>query len=428
MGAEAGGGAGTGTDAGTAGSSALLPALLLTGARLADGRAVDVRLWGERIEAVGAVGSLSAPERLDLRGYLLLPAPAEPHAHLDEAFTGDDRVGARGEGRAGGDEVRRQITEAALTYLGYGATALRTQILVSEETGLARLDAALQAARDLRGLVDCQITVLPGRFTDAVPTAESERRSLALLRDGLRAGAHALGGRLTEAPGPPADRPARLAAHLAALVALARELDRPLDLHGAAGLTSAPASAVGARAAELPPGSILCLDGSMPPASALARSGAGVVVLPAAGRCAGGAPRTTSGFDPASVLPLLEAGVPVAAGSGTLRDTVCPVGRADPLETAFLLSAATGLSAAEAYAAVSSTARAMLGLTPGQIRAGDPAELVAVRGESLTAALSGGHSRVVIHRGRVVSRTSAVREYADTTAAAVPRQGRPGPA
>lgn len=427
MGAEAGGGAGTGADAGTAGSSALQPALLLTGARLADGRAVDVRLWGERIEAVGAIGSLSAPERLDLRGYLLLPAPAEPHAHLDEAFTGDGGApcnagGSANAGGSGGDELRRRITEAALTYLGYGATALRTQILVSDETGLARLEAALQAARDLRGLVDCQITVLPGRSTAGVPAAsavESEHQALALLRDGLGAGAHALGGRLTEAPDPPA--------HLAALVALAREYERPLDLHGTAGM-DAPAAGTGRAAAELPPGSMLCLDGPPPPAAALARSGAGVVVLPAAGRCAGGPPRTVSGFDPASVRALVEEGIPVAAGSGVLRDVVCPVGRADPLETAFLMSAATGLSAAEAYAAVSSTPRAMLGLTPGQIRAGDPAELVAVRGESLTAALSGGHSRVVIHRGRVVSRTSAVREYADTTAAAVPRQGRPGPA
>ncbi|NEE43240.1 hydrolase, partial [Streptomyces sp. SID8455] len=34
------------------------PALVLTGARLTDGRAVDVRLSGSRIEAVGTAGSL----------------------------------------------------------------------------------------------------------------------------------------------------------------------------------------------------------------------------------------------------------------------------------------------------------------------------------------------------------------------------------
>ncbi|BCK70406.1 hypothetical protein Srufu_043590 [Streptomyces libani subsp. rufus] len=53
--------------------------LVLCGARLADGRMVDVRLGGGRIEAVGTAGSL-APQgaRVDLAGYLLLPAPPNP--------------------------------------------------------------------------------------------------------------------------------------------------------------------------------------------------------------------------------------------------------------------------------------------------------------------------------------------------------------
>ncbi|MEV8106043.1 hypothetical protein AB0Q97_27705, partial [Streptomyces sp. NPDC088135] len=63
---------------------------VLCGARLADGRVVDVRLGGGRIEAVGTAGSLATSgPRLDLRGYLLLPAPVEPHAHSDTALTAD---------------------------------------------------------------------------------------------------------------------------------------------------------------------------------------------------------------------------------------------------------------------------------------------------------------------------------------------------
>lgn len=56
-------------------------ALLLCGARLTDGRTVDVRLGGGRIEAVGTAGSLATDAtracgaRVDLSGYLLLPAP-----------------------------------------------------------------------------------------------------------------------------------------------------------------------------------------------------------------------------------------------------------------------------------------------------------------------------------------------------------------
>ncbi|OSP38865.1 hydrolase, partial [Streptomyces sp. 13-12-16] len=67
--------------------------LLLCGARLTDGRTVDVRLGGGRIEAVGTAGSLAADgtracgTQVDLTGYLLLPAPAEPHAHADTALS-----------------------------------------------------------------------------------------------------------------------------------------------------------------------------------------------------------------------------------------------------------------------------------------------------------------------------------------------------
>ncbi|MEV5131164.1 hypothetical protein AB0K87_11740, partial [Streptomyces sp. NPDC053705] len=60
--------------------------LLLGGARLTDGRLVDVRIAGRHIEAVGTAGSLTTRgTRLDLRGHLLLPAPAEPHAQRGDA-------------------------------------------------------------------------------------------------------------------------------------------------------------------------------------------------------------------------------------------------------------------------------------------------------------------------------------------------------
>jgi len=63
-----------------------------------------------------------------------------------------------------------------------------------------------------------------------------------------------------------------------------------------------------------------------------------------------------------------------------------------------------------------------------RVEAGFPAELLAVRGDDLAGALSLAYSRIVVHRGRVVARTSAVREYLDSGAAAaalgLPRQGR----
>jgi hypothetical protein len=49
--------------------------LLLGGVRLATGQVVDVRLRGQKIERIGAPGTLpSTAQRLDLSGYLLLAA------------------------------------------------------------------------------------------------------------------------------------------------------------------------------------------------------------------------------------------------------------------------------------------------------------------------------------------------------------------
>ncbi|HEY9371146.1 MAG TPA: hydrolase, partial [Streptomyces sp.] len=123
---------------------------------------------------------------------------------------------------------------------------------------------------------------------------------------------------------------------------------------------------------------------------------------------------------------LRAAGVRLAAGGGALRDVSNPVGRGDPLEPAFLLASQGGLRPQDAYGAVSSAARAAMGLPAVRVEAGFPAELLAVRGDRLSGVLSLAYSRIVIHRGRVVARTSAVREYCDSAAALdLPRQSRP---
>ena len=97
------------------------------------------------------------------------------------------------------------------------------------------------------------------------------------------------------------------------------------------------------------------------------------------------------------------------------------------IQAAYLLASRHGLRPEEAYDAVSAAARAALGLPEIRVEAGFPADLLAVRGDCLAAALSLAYSRIVIHGGRVVARTSAVREYCDSAATAdlgLPRQGR----
>ncbi|MFF4649348.1 amidohydrolase family protein [Streptomyces sp. NPDC001380] len=405
--------------------------LLLSGARLLDGRVVDVRISGDRIQAVGTAGSLGpAPAgpgvprtlRVALDGYLLLPAPAEPHAHLDAAYS----AAHAGPPPDDGHDLLRRVTEAALTALGYGATAQRTHVRIGDVHGLARLEAVLQARRALRGLVDLQAVAMPRLLTGAAGAAERE-----MLREALKLGAHAVGGCPDLDPDP--------TGYVEELAGIAAEFGCPVDLHTDGGDPARLARLAGVLGSVRPRAVIgPCTRlGLLPDEAAtrcadrLAAAGVAVVCLPQSGTCTGSggppAPARPAFPFPSPTRVLRRSGVAVAAGSGALRDSSNPVGRADPLEAAFLLSAAGGLDAVAAYETVSTGARAVLGLPEVRVEAGFPAELLAVRGDSLPGVLAGGHSRLVVHGGRVASRTSAVREFADTTALALPRQTRAVP-
>ncbi|MFB8399939.1 amidohydrolase family protein [Streptomyces sp. NPDC055912] len=386
--------------------------LLLSHARLTDGRTVDVRLVGGRIEAVGTAGSLTAAgARVDLTGYLLLPAAAEPHAHADTALSAD----SPGPVSYAPEEVQRRATEAALLQLGHGATAQRAHVRIGDVHGLGPLEAVLQARRSLRGLVDLTAVAVPRLLTGAAGAD-----GLALLRDAVKMGAGVVGGCPDLDPDP--------AGYVEAVLEIAAEHGVPVDLH-TDGDDPARLARLAAMAGGLRPGVTIgpCAglgrlpsDAARRAADGLAAAGVTVVCLPQGG-CGG---TETRGAAP--VWLLRAAGVRLAAGSGAMRDVANPVGRGDPLEAAYLLASLGGLPAADAYAAVSAEARAAMGLPEVRVEAGFPAELLAVRGERLSGVLSLAYSRIVVHRGRVVARTSAVREYCDSAAALdLPRQARP---
>ncbi len=400
------------------------PALLLSGARLGDGRLVDVRLSGGRIEAVGTAGSLAAPDatggtRVDLAGYLLLPAPAEPHAHLDSALTAD----CPGPPSEAQQDVQRRVTEAALLQLGHGATALRTHVRVGDLRGLTALEAVLESRRALRGLVELSAVAMPRVLTGAAGT-----EGLAALRDAVKTGADVVGGCPDLDPDP--------TGYVEAVLGVAAEFGCAVDLHTEGG-DPARLARLAAMAGGLRPGvtigpctglAALPREAAERAAARLAAAGVSVACLPQGG-CGALTGAAFGGYTPGVARLLRGAGVRVTAGGGALRDAANPVGRGDPLEAAFLLASYGECAAQAAYEAVSGRAREALGLPEVRVEAGFPAELLAVRGQRIDAVLSLGYSRIVIHRGRVVSRTSAVREYADcaTTAALdLPRQSRSG--
>ncbi|MGW1376523.1 amidohydrolase family protein [Streptomyces sp. NPDC002446] len=393
-------------------------ALVLCGARLADGRTVDVRLGGGHIEAVGTAGSLALQgARVDLAGYLLLPAPAEPHAHCDTALTADSDGPASGSP----EDVQRRTTEAALLQLGHGATASRSHVRIGDVQGLRSLEAVLQARRSLRGMADLAAVAVP-RVLTGVAGADG----LAMLRDAVKMGASVIGGCPDLDPDP--------AGYVETVLELAGEHGCPVDLH-TDGDDPARLARFAAMSGGLRPGVALgpCAGMTRMPRSVAARvaeqlaaADVAVVCLPQ-GDCTGLERNGSRVARPAPVRLLRAAGVRVAAGSGALRDVANPVGRGDPLEAAYLLASLGEATPEAAYETVSSAARATLGLPEVRVEAGFPAELLAVRGERIAGVLSLAYSRIVIHRGRVVTRTSAVREYCDSAAEValeLPRQSQ----
>ena len=345
--------------------------------------------------------------RVDLGGYLLLPAPAEPHAHGDTALYGR-RGGpaSRTTPRTSSAGPRRPRCSSSGTARPRCAPTCAS----ATSRGSAPLEAVLQARRSLRGLADLTAVAVP-RLLTGVAGADG----LAMLRDAVKMGASR--GRRLPRPRPRPDglrrrrswrsppstaarstctrtvttRPgsARLAAMAGGLRPGRRRSAR------ARGLARLPADEA---ARDRRPARRGRRDGGLPAAGRLRRApgrrGTGSRTAAARGRGAGGrGQRGAAGRAPTRW----------AAATPWRRPTCWP--------------RRTGCAPEDAYDAVSSAARAAMGLPEVRVEAGFPAELLAVRGDRLAGALSLAYSRIVVHRGRVVARTSAVREYCDSAAA-----------
>ena len=402
-------------------------ALLLSDVTLPNGEAADVLVEGETISAVAAPGSLGAPaaQRLDLDGHLLLPAPAEPHGHLDKALTAGRVSNPTGDldGAVKAwlayrptmehDDVVRRATKAALTQLANGVTAIRSHVDVGPDIGLRSVEALIEVREALRGQVELQLVALP-----VLPLTGAEgATNRALLRAAMEAGVDVVGGCPYMDPDPSACQELCLE--------LAAELGRPLDLHSDETLDPTVLNLphlgelVSSRGFPYGVAASHCCSLAMQPAklarrvaAELAAAGIGVICCPQTNlflQARGHASAPPRGLT--AVRALLKAGVLVAAGGDNLQDPFNTVGRGDPLEIASLLVAAGHLDPKESYHAVSAAARAVMGLPEVRVEAGSPAELLAIRAASVREAVaSASPERVVIHQGRVVSRTRLSRE------------------
>lgn len=413
-----------GTEVGPRTGTARPGPLLLRNATRSDGRHCDIRLADGLVEQVADPGVLPATgDTLDLTGFLVLPAPAEPHAHYDTALTAD-RAPNPGGTLVGAVEAWKAVasaathedyvsraTEVALMALANGATAIRTHVGIYPEVGLRAVESLLTVRERLRGWVDLQLVALTVELT----TPEGKQME-GLLRDAISMGVDVVGGCPHLDPDPESC--------IAAYLDLGAEASKPVDLHMDEQLDprvdNLPYLAAKVRERGLR-GRVTashCVSlGTQPVEHAtqvaedLADAGVAVICNPqtnlylqARGRDTM-APRGLT-----AIRPLLAAGAVLAGGGDNVQDPFNRMGRGDPLETGSLLVTVGHLTVAEAYQAVSAGARAAMCLPEVRVEAGYPAELLALRAASLDRALADPTDRLVIHQGRVASRTTVTRQ------------------
>lgn len=400
-------------------------------ARLADGRVVDIAVADGTVTSV-APHRKSDPDdngvaSTDLRGWLLLPAMAEPHAHVDKALTAervpnptgdlpgaiDAWVAAAAAGVFTHDDMVARVRAALEKLLVSGVTAVRSHINAGAQTGTTHLDAALEAAAGFEGLMDIQFVSL----IHSPMTGPGSELNVQALYDCADLGAGVVGGCPHLEPDPAGAIDVALEAASARSAMIDLHTDETLDptvltLRRLARTIEASGFDAGVAASH-------CVSlGMQPPevqaevAREVAGAGIAVVTLPQTNLFLQGRDRrhaTPRGLT--ALHALLDAGVVVAAGADNVQDPFNLVGRSDPLETAALLVMAGHLLPTEAYELVSNNVRRTIGLESVTFEPGSPAEFVAIDAPSIRGAIADAPAdRVVIHRGRVVARSSTARE------------------
>ncbi len=351
--------------------------------------------------------------QLQAAGYLLLAAPAEPHAHLDKALTADLVANPAGDlmGAIDGWIAHRETIDksdfatraerAARMYLANGFTAIRTHVDLGVDIGTTAVEALIEVRERMAGLVDIQLVGLTGRPSGGPSGADNR----AVLRDAIDMGLDVVGGcpHLDENP----------VACTNDLLAIAAEHGLPIDLHTDETLDPAHlelellAEAVlstgfgeGATASHCVSLSMQTEDVQKRVSEKVAEAGVNVVALPQTNlflQARGMAVAPPRGLTATAALD--AAGANVCAGADNLQDPFCTVGRADALETAALMVMAGHDSPELAYERVSTMARAAIRLPAN-------GDLLAIRAATVREAVATASAdRIVIRNGTVVSGT-----------------------
>ncbi|WIE77448.1 amidohydrolase family protein [Curtobacterium sp. MCSS17_016] len=417
--------------------------LVLTNARLTDGRSVDVTIADGVIVSVAdalpgpgsaqgiGTGTVAAPTSVvDCAGRVLIPGLIEAHLHVDKALL--DRERPNPDGTLAGaiavtGELKRGFTHAtvrdrARTLLDQaitnGTTLVRAHPDVDPIVGLTGVEVLLDLRDEYRDALDLQIVAFPQEGIAKAPG------TLALLRQALAAGADVIGGCTYNEH--------TLAAcheHVETVLDLAEEFGVPADLHAdfaddtsdpryalaghiadrvtARGLQGRVALGHVTSVASLPRGERRVLF------DRLAAAGVAVVPLPATDLHLGG--RSDDHDVRRGVVPVRElwdAGITSAYASNNVRNAFTPFGNADLLDVGLLLAQTGHLSGPDdlrrVLAMATTGAAEVVGVADTHgIRPGAAADLVVLSTTDPDGVLLDRPDRaLVVKRGRVVAETT----------------------
>ena len=385
------------------------------------GHFFDVTITAEKISAINLStdsvdGVEHHPQIIDAKGGLLTTSLAEPHAHLDKAFLSERIANPTGDlmGAINAMESNRHMLtiedtitraeRAVRLMVSNGVTAIRTHADVTEWNSLDSIEALTEVRNRTRDIVEMQIVALLGWPL----SGDLGQANLTLGKKAIKLGADILGGcpHLDSDP---------VGSNIA-LLQLATELGCPLDLHTDEHTDEKRisledlADRVIATRFKNPVTASHCVSLGMQKqndqkriSEKVALANIGVITLPHTNLFLQG--RDNAVAPPrglTAVKALRTAGVRVAAGADNLQDPFNPVGTGDPLETASLLVLAAHQLPEDAFAAISNTAKSVMGLPETQLKIGDLANLMLTPAGSIREAIANRTSRqMVMSLGRL---------------------------
>lgn len=404
--------------------------LVITDARLRDGRVLHLGVDGQTITALADAAGSTAPvgERtVAAEGRLVTESFVDGHLHLDKVYSlprlGDDALAAYTAGAMGSamtaielasavkrdyhrDWIAPNVDRALRASVQHGTLHMQAFVDVDTTAGLEGLHGVLAAREAYRDVLDLRIVAFPQDGVVRDPGAAD------LVEEALHLGADVVGGiPWIEHSDRDAQRHVDWACELAARTG--RRVAMLVDDAGDPALRTTEMLALGLLDHGLEGRGVACHARAI-----------GTYERPSQLRLAGLAQRAGLTFvsDPQTGplrLPVElfdELGIPVALGQDDIEDAYYPFGRHSMLEIAFLAAHALGWLAGPQQRRlldlVTTRAADVLAIDGHAIAVGNPANLVVHEQERVVDVLrEHAAPRVVIARGRVVAETATTTTF-----------------